>query len=316
MADSAATFALNTMSATVAEAVMPSVPPRQRRARAAEDRPLRERRAAARPLAAAVGADTAGEADAGALVEQALVALLGATANGDRGGERHGARNGHRLRDAGAARASAAAIAATIASFARVRTLGIGATVFARSDRARSAVLLARGDVALGLRRDGQHFEVERIAHAPAWLDLATVWLGAPHAIDACAHGDCIVVELPLEPLREHLALQPALALRVIQGLARELQARSSQASGLIHQSAPSRLAHWLHSHAKTTPAQPGNWVVELAERKRDLAAQLAIAPETLSRLLRRLADDGVIDVAGYTVRLRDRDALARLARV
>jgi len=318
MADIAATFALNTMSATVAEAVMLSGPPRQRRARAVQGRLLHERAAGARAHDAPA-ADTAHatiEPDTGPLVERALVALLGAAAEGGRIADRNGTRNGHRPREGTAARALAAALAPTIAASARVRMLNGGATVFSRSERARSAVLLARGDVALGLRREGQHFEVERIAHAPAWLDLAAVWLGAPHAIDACAHGDCVVVELPLEPLREHLTEQPALALRVIQGLARELQARSSQASGLIHQSAPARLAHWLHDHAKAAPSQPGSWVVELSERKRDLAAQLAIAPETLSRLLRRLADDGVIDVAGYTVRLRDRDALERLARV
>ncbi|MBE7419414.1 MAG: Crp/Fnr family transcriptional regulator [Ideonella sp.] len=320
------------MSATVAEAVMLPVPPRQRRARAVEGRLLHDRAAGARTqgTSAVDAADVASEPDTGALVERALATLLGGTAGdrgsdrgGDRGGDRNSARNGHRpreaaprVREAGAARTPAAAFASAIAAFARVRTLHAGAAVFTRTERARSAVLLARGDVALGLRRDGQCFEVERIAHAPAWLDLATVWLGAPHAIDACAHGDCVVVELPLEPLREHLAEQPALALRVIQGLARELQARSSQASGLIHQSAPARLAHWLHDHARASVSQPGGWVVELSERKRDLAAQLAIAPETLSRLLRRLADDGVIDVAGYTVRLRDRDALERMARV
>lgn len=201
--------------------------------------------------------------------------------------------------------------------FARVRALEPGLPVFARADRARSAVLLAQGSVALGLDRGaGSGFEVERIAHAPAWLDLASAWLGAMHGIDARAHSACLVVELPLEPLRERLEQQPALALRLIQGLAQELQARASQTSGLMHLSAPARLAHWLRSHAKATGGQPTRLTVELAERKRDLAAQLAIAPETLSRLLRRFASDGVIDVSGYTVRVLDREALEELARL
>jgi len=203
-----------------------------------------------------------------------------------------------------------------IESFARVRPLAAGQPVFARQDKARAAVLLAHGSVALGLDRGADGIEVERIAHAPAWLDLASVWLGAPHGIDARAHTACVIAELPLEALRERVLKQPALALRLIQGLAQELQAIASQTAGLMHSNAPARLAQWLRGHAKSTSGQPGRATIELAERKRDLAAQLAIAPETLSRLLRRLVRDGVIDVAGYTVHVLDRDALDRMARL
>jgi len=85
-----------------------------------------------------------------------------------------------------------------IESFARVRPLAAGQPVFARQDKARAAVLLAHGSVALGLDRGADGIEVERIAHAPAWLDLASVWLGAPHGIDARAHTACVIAELPL----------------------------------------------------------------------------------------------------------------------
>jgi len=63
----------------------------------------------------------------------------------------------------------------TIETLARVRTLTVGQSVFARQDKARAAVLLAHGSVALGLDRGAGGVEVERIAHAPAWLDLASV---------------------------------------------------------------------------------------------------------------------------------------------
>jgi len=220
------------------------------------------------------------------------------------------------------ARALSALLAASpdevdaIEAFARVRPLAAGQPVFARRDRARAAVLLAHGSVALGLDRGADGLEVERIAHAPAWLDLASVWLGAPHGVDARAHTACVIAELPLEALRERVLKQPALGLRLIQGLAQELQAIASQTAGLMHSNAPARLAQWLRAHATNTSGQPGRATVELSERKRDLAAQLAIAPETLSRLLRRLVRDGVIDVAGYTVHVLDRDALDRMARL
>jgi CRP-like cAMP-binding protein len=53
---------------------------------------------------------------------------------------------------------------------------------------------------------------------------------------------------------------------------------------------------------------------VRLHERKRDVASQLAITPETLSRLMRSFTRQGVIEVSGYTLRVLDVEALGRLA--
>lgn len=203
-----------------------------------------------------------------------------------------------------------------IEAIAKSREVMAGQAVFRRHERARCAVLLAHGRVALGIVRADAGFEVERIEHAPAWLDPASVWLGSAFAFDARAVDDSVVVELPQEPLRQLLLQQPALALRAIQGLARGWHEMASQTSGLMHRSAPARLAYWLRGRAKPSPAEPGRSIVALEDRKRDLAAQLAIAPETLSRLLRRFEQDGVIAVAGYTVRVLDRAALERLSRL
>ena len=53
---------------------------------------------------------------------------------------------------------------------------------------------------------------------------------------------------------------------------------------------------------------------MRLVERKSDVASQLGMTPETLSRLMRTLSDQGVIEVEGYTVQVRNLAALRRLA--
>lgn len=209
-----------------------------------------------------------------------------------------------------------AAEARVLDAIARVRRVDAGEAVFSRQERAQAAVLLVEGDVALGLKLADSSFEVERIVHAPAWLDLGSVWLAATHSIDAQANGAAVIVELPREPLKQLLERNPALSMRVIQGLAREHQAMVTHTQGLMHLAAPARLAQWLRQNAKPAATPPGQAVVRLAERKRDLAAQLAIAPETLSRLLRSFTRQGVIDVAGYTVHVLDRAALDRMAQI
>jgi CRP-like cAMP-binding protein len=200
-------------------------------------------------------------------------------------------------------------------TIARPRRVAAGELVFSRQERALAAVMLVEGDVALGLRLSDGSFEVERIVHAPAWLDLGSVWLAATHSIDAQANAAAVVVELPRDPLRHLMERHPGLSLRIIQGLAREHQAMVTHTHGLMHLAAPARLAQWLRQNAKPEATTQGQAVVRLAERKRDLAAQLAIAPETLSRLLRSFTRQGVIDVAGYTVHVLDRAALDRMAQ-
>ena len=52
-----------------------------------------------------------------------------------------------------------------------------------------------------------------------------------------------------------------------------------------------------------------------LEERKRDIAQQLAMTPETLSRLMRSFEGRGLITVRGYLVRVHDVKALRDLLR-
>jgi CRP-like cAMP-binding protein len=153
------------------------------------------------------------------------------------------------------------------------------------------------------------------MVHAPAWLDLGSAWLEAPHALDARAVTPATVAEVPLDamlPMVEHRA---TLARPLISALARQVRDLTLNTHELMHKDAPARLAAWLRQRCAPRPGMPGQSVVQLHERKRDIASQLAITPETLSRLMRSFMQQGVIEVSGYTVLVLDCKALERLAR-
>ena len=207
-----------------------------------------------------------------------------------------------------------AAEASALAELARLRPVVKGETVLSRSQRAHSLVALQVGEVALGWRTDAGSLRIERIARGPAWLDLSSAWLAGLHGMDAQALGPALLVEWPCEALALRLPRLPGLAQRLIVSLAREVQALAVNTHELMHKDAPARLAHWLHQHCEPLPGQAGLAMVKLQDLKRDLAAQLGVTPETLSRLMRSFSRQGVIDVAGYSVRVLDLAALARLA--
>ena len=204
---------------------------------------------------------------------------------------------------------------ATLSQLASLRQLAAGQSVISRSSAASTLVALRSGEVALGLRTADGVFRTERILRGPAWLDISSAWLSGPHAMDAQAMGPVSVVELPRAALEARLADHPGLAQRLIQGLAREVHALAVNTHELMHKDAPGRLAQWLHQRCVPMPGSDGQGIVRLADRKRDVASQLAITPETLSRLMRSFSRQGLIEVAGYDVRVIDPQALARLAQ-
>lgn len=202
--------------------------------------------------------------------------------------------------------------AAMLTALARSRTVPAGAAVFDRSDIATCLVLAQRGDVALGYRGVDGVFRIERPVHGPAWLDQSSAWLRGFHAMDARATSEAVIVELPCEALQAQLAQHPGVARQLVTSLAREVQSLSMNTHELMHKDAPARFAAWLVQRLEALGEQQG--LVRLDERKRDIASQLAITPETLSRLMRSLARQGVISVAGYSVQVLDGAALRRVA--
>jgi CRP-like cAMP-binding protein len=205
--------------------------------------------------------------------------------------------------------------ARALAELASVRRVAPAERLMCRTVKAEHLVALQRGEVALGLRTADGAFRVERIVRGPAWLDLSSAWLGGTHVMDAQALSDAVLVSWPQEALARRLPRLPGLALRVIRSLAGEAHALAINTHELMHKDAPARLAHWLHQRCELMPGHPGQAVVTLRDRKRDLASQLAITPETLSRLMRSFSGQGVIEVAGYNVRVLDVPALQRLAQ-
>ncbi len=196
-----------------------------------------------------------------------------------------------------------------LAPISQTRQLQMGAAVFVRGQAATHLVAVLSGVVGLGSAGDDQQFHLERCVYGPAWLDLSSAWLGSGHAQDARVLQPASVLELPLDGMRILLARFPDMRERLMLGLAQTVRSLTGATHDLMSKDAQKRLASWL---LQRSPVQGED--VALKERKRELAAQLAITPETLSRLLRQLMSAGLIEVKGYSIKLLNLAALQNLA--
>ncbi len=189
-----------------------------------------------------------------------------------------------------------------------------GEPLLMRSELSETVAYIESGRVALGL------IEGELLAHqlgtveGPFWLEASTAILGLPSAVDAVAETSVTLVRVPLEGFRNWLNGLPKPAQRVLRDVALAHRQQTELALSRFAKDAEARCAEWLLRHAQTS-AQ-GSVAVMLQQRKRLIAAQLGIAPETLSRVLRHLRERSLISGSGRVVNLVDPGGLRSLAGV
>ena len=104
----------------------------------------------------------------------------------------------------------------------------------------------------------------------------------------------------------------PAGARSLLLDMAQGYRQQSELAVSRLAQDAESRCAQWLLNHAQ--PDHSGAMQVTLHQRKRLIAAQLGIAPETFSRVLRHLRELGLIHGTGNVLALPQPRALQSMA--
>ena len=173
---------------------------------------------------------------------------------------------------------------------------------------------LAEGRVALGLLGpEGLAHTLGRL-EGPCWLDPGSAVLGLAPLMDIVAETPVRVRAVPLADFSANLGALPAQTLLLVRDLARAHRQQAELAVTRLGKDAEARCAEWLLRHLEGTPEAPQQPAITLRERKRAIAEQLGIAPETFSRVLRQLRERGLISGRGRQLRLLDLNGLRSLA--
>ena len=189
-----------------------------------------------------------------------------------------------------------------------------GVVLLHRGKLADGVVFVETGRVELGLM-DGEGLtHLLGTVEGPFWLEASAAILGRPSLVDVVTETRVKMRRLALPSFRLWLGSLPESAQTLLRDIATAHWQQSELAVSRLGKDAEARCAEWLLRHAQTS-AQ-GSVAVMLQQRKRLIAAQLGIAPETLSRVLRHLRERSLISGSGRVVNLVDPSGLRSLAGV
>lgn len=194
----------------------------------------------------------------------------------------------------------------------------LGAVLLRRAVQSDNVLFVESGRVAIGLLGDGNgNGSLEHqlgFVQGPGWLDATAAVLNLPSAVDAVAQTDVLVRRIPLTELQAHLSCCEESVQAMLIDVAKAHRQQTDLTISRLAKDAEARCAEWLLGQARSN--EKGVCSVQLQQRKRTIAAQLGIAPETLSRVLRHLRERSLISGTGSVLNLVDISGLRSLAGV
>ncbi len=197
-----------------------------------------------------------------------------------------------------------------------VLTAPRGTSIVQRGERLPGVFGLAYGSVKLSLRGQDGEERVLQLVSAGQTFGEAKSLLGYPSRSEAIALADSKLVVVPTAAIFTLMDRDPRFARAVALLLAERALEMLTEVESAMQRGAQ-RLASYLGTLAEFPQGNGGgngSSVVRLPVSKTLVAARLGVKKETLSRLLRQLAAEGVIEVSRREISILDRDALARLS--
>ncbi len=200
----------------------------------------------------------------------------------------------------------------TIDPSAESRNVSRGQVLLRRGADTPWVSYIESGRVALGVMDGGVMTHQIGVLEGPCWLDASSVVLNLPHLVDAVADSLVQVRSVTMMDFRQAIADMAESAQAVLTDVAMAHRRQTEFAVSRLAKDAEARCAEWLLSHAE--PGEQGLMAVQLNQRKRSIAAQLGIAPETFSRVLRHLREQSLISGTGRVLNLPNPSGLRLLA--
>jgi CRP-like cAMP-binding protein len=207
------------------------------------------------------------------------------------------------------------AIQTTLANYP-AEAVAPGAVLLRRAMQNDTVLFVESGRVAIGVMGHGGDVVEHQLGflQGPGWLEATSAVLNLPNAVDAVAQTEVCVRRVPLAEFQADVKACEESVQAMLCDMAKAHRQQTDLTISRLAKDAEARCAEWLLGQARSN--DQGVCSVQLQQHKRTIAAQLGIAPETLSRVLRHLREQSLISGTGRVVNLVDLGGLRSLAGV
>jgi CRP-like cAMP-binding protein len=184
-----------------------------------------------------------------------------------------------------------------------------GHLLFDRGQPASHFFIVLDGQINLVLySKTGEEKIVDIIGPGMSFAE-AVMFMEAPgYPLSAVAAAHSSVARFPSREYVSILRESPETCLRMLGNLSQRLHMRIREIEYLTLESATHRLVRLIESRLPIDRQGPAE--LTLQESRQELASRLSMKPETLSRILRHLADAGAIVVHGRVLQVPERKRL------
>ncbi len=204
-------------------------------------------------------------------------------------------------------------VLATIARASRRRTLEEGEWLFRAGEPTRGFFAVVRGSVKIFKSTpDGREQVLHRLGPGTTFAEAALLTMTMYPANCVATAPDTEVIEIGGDTFLEVFDSDTNLSRAMVSSLSTWLKRLLQRVDELSVSSAAARLSRYLL--ALPAKEESGTLVVTLPVRQKDLATELGITPETLSRQLRKWKDRGYVNSARGRVELLEPETLLLIA--
>jgi CRP-like cAMP-binding protein len=175
-------------------------------------------------------------------------------------------------------------------------TLEKGEVLFHRGDNAKYFYFVDSGHLELNLvAPTGQKKVLEVLGSGRTFAEAIAFMREHKYPVTCEALENSVLCQIPNQAYLDLIYTNPDACMRLLSDVCRHLHARVREIERLTVQNAHSRLVSYLLDHVVTSNDDEA--MIRLELPRHVIASRLSIMPETLSRLLRTMADEGILTI-------------------
>lgn len=211
----------------------------------------------------------------------------------------------------------------SIAKFSRIKKLSKGDIVFFDTEPYQGFYIVLEGMIKIyKISKDGREHILHLVdkfntfAEVPLFENAGEIREKDFHypANSAALTDDTEVLLIPYRHFIELMEANRQLCLRMIAGFAKRLRYLNNHIENITLKDVTKRVAVYLIDELSKNKKSGLNNTISLKISKHDLASYLGTIIETLSRTLKKLQDDNIIEVDGKLIHIKNPDKLKLLS--